>query len=80
MKRHRVGKAKSHRLHRGYVRTESGKILVQVPDGSPWGFSLLSDDQSWPGGVGIARSWKPISKKSVSAKKRAELGWILEGS
>ena len=62
----------------GYVRTADGTILVQLADNSQHGFSLHDDEQSWPGGFGIAREWTLIPASEVSAEDQARLGWILE--
>ena len=61
-----------------YVCTESGRYLVQVPDDSQWGFALCDDDQSWPGGFGIASEWTAIGADQVPAEVRAELDWLLD--
>ena len=58
-----------------YVLTNRGEVLVQVLDGSHWGFSLYSDDQCWPGGFGLgASSWEIVKAAEVSSQIRAELG------
>jgi hypothetical protein len=67
-------------LHRGYVRTERGSVLVQLPDDTTFGFSLHSDDQSWPGGLGVDSEWEALNESDVSAQDRARLGWLLEAS
>lgn len=62
-----------------YVRTSTGKILVQIPDPEVYGGCWLCDgDQSWPGGLGIATDWTAISEAEVSEADRDRLGWILE--
>jgi hypothetical protein len=69
-------------IHAGYVITEDGTILVQVPDpDSRWGFYLSDDDQSWDGGFGVASEWEPISDDDprIGDDDRERLGWILEG-
>ena len=63
-------------IHVGYVLTSEGKYLVQVPSKNEWGFSLCSDDQSWPGGFGIATEWEIVH--DVPAEVRENLGWILD--
>jgi hypothetical protein len=65
----------------GYVVTEDGTVLVQVPDvSSPWGFHLADDDQTWDGGHGIASSWELVADDDsrISDSNRERLGWILE--
>lgn len=46
--------------HVGYVITEDDIILLQLPADNQWGFVLADDDQSWPGGFGIASRWEAI--------------------
>jgi hypothetical protein len=66
-------------MTRTYVRTESGRILVQLPDDSQWGFALADEDgQSWPGGFGIATSWETVAPDHVSKEDRERLGWLLD--
>lgn len=65
-------------IYRGYVRTNRGTYLVQLPDDSTFGFSLLSDDQSWPGGFGIAIAWEAVSADDVPADVRERLGFLLD--
>lgn len=65
----------------GYVITDDGTVLVQVPDpGSRWGFSLADDDQSWDGGVGIASEWELVKDDDprITEEDRERLGWILQ--
>lgn len=64
----------------GYVLTETGEILVQVPDDNPWGFALLDDDQQWPGGFGVAGEWQllPGDDPRITAEIRERLGWLLD--
>lgn len=66
--------------HTGYVVTDSGKILVQTPENNLWGFSLQDDDQSWPGGFGIAQSWDAIEADDprITPAVRERLQWILD--
>ena len=60
-----------------YVRTNTGRILVQVPDETEFGFSLCDGEQSWPGGFGIASDWTAISPSEVPAEIRARLHFIF---
>jgi hypothetical protein len=70
----------------GYVITEDGTILVQIPDpDSRWGFCLSDSDgdeysESWDGGFGAASSWELISDDDprITDADRERLGWILE--
>jgi len=63
-----------------YVLTSDGRVLVQIPTRNPWGFSLADEDQTWPGGVGIAESWTTVSASIVSKEDRDRLEWILKAS
>jgi hypothetical protein len=45
----------------GYVVTEGGTVLLQVPCDNNWGFVLCDDDQEWPGGFGVASRWEAIA-------------------
>lgn len=64
--------------YKGYVRTDTGEIMVQIPDSeSRFGFYLANEEQSWDGGIGIAASWEAISKSDVSEEDKERLGWIL---
>lgn len=66
-------------IYKGYVRTNKGEILVQIPDPqSRWGFYLADEEQTWDGGFGIlASAFFSISEKKVSKKDKERLGWIL---
>ena len=61
-----------------YVRTDDGTYLVQLVDDSPWGFSLYSSDQSWPGGCGIAVTWETVNASKVPEEVRSALDWLLD--
>jgi len=61
-----------------YVRTTDGKYLVQVSDANAWGFVLADDDQSWPGGFGVAASWEAVPSNCVPADVRERLEYLLE--
>lgn len=65
----------------GYVLTDDGLILVQVPDpDSRWGFYLADDDQSWDGGFGIAGKWELLSADDprISADDHERLDFMLD--
>ncbi len=64
----------------GFVVTPEGEYFIQRPADNQWGFELLSADQSWPGGIGAARSWKAVARESVPPEVEEELGWILDES
>jgi hypothetical protein len=69
------------KTHCGYVITETGKVLVQVPDtDSRWGFYLADDDQTWDGGFGVASEWDAIADDDprITDDDRERLGWILD--
>jgi hypothetical protein len=62
----------------GYVRTDRGAVLVQIPDDGPHGFALADDDRTWPGGLGIATSWVPLADSDVDEDDRERIGWLLD--
>lgn len=63
-----------------FVRTTDGRYLVQVPADNQWGFSLCDDDQSWPGGHGVASEWEAVTPDQVPAEEQKRLGWLLESN
>ena len=63
---------------KNYVKTDTNMVLVQVPDDNEFGFSLCDDDQSWPGGFGVARRWEIIPESEVPDEDRERLGWIFD--
>lgn len=70
------------KLHKGYVITANGTILVQIPDpGSAWGFYLADEGQSWPGGFGWD-SWEPLYSDDdrITDEEREAMGWRLHES
>jgi hypothetical protein len=55
--------------------------LLQVTDRSRWprwGFALLSEDQCWEGGFGIARQWEVVAPDEVPERIRQEFDEVLE--
>lgn len=66
--------------YRGFVITDRGNVLVQLPADNEWGFSLHSDDQEWPGGLGIADEWGGVdaSDPRITDDEREELFWLLD--
>jgi hypothetical protein len=59
----------------GYVKcAETGSIYVQVPDNSQWGFTIYSDNQSWPGGFGIMTEWTLVPDNEVPKEVKEVLG------
>ena len=65
-------------MYVGYVVTDTGHYLVQRPADNQWGFELLSADQSWPGGIGAARTWTAVAREDVPPEVEDSLGWILD--
>lgn len=62
-----------------YVTDGKGNYLVQVEDDTQFGFSLLSDDQSWPGGFGSGwTTWQCVTKTAVPRRIRKQLDWLFE--
>ena len=60
-------------IKRGYVKTNEGLYYVQAPDNNEWGFTLYSDDQSWPGGFGLGE-WTLVPVDLVPNDVKALLG------
>lgn len=62
-----------------YVVTDAGGVLVQLPADNRWGFVLADDDQSWPGGFGVAQTWEAVSHDDprITDDDRDRLGWLL---
>ena len=69
-------------MHIGYVITEAGSVLVQVPADNRWGFCLCDDDQSWPGGFGVASNWEAVADDDprITTADRERLQWLLDNS
>jgi hypothetical protein len=67
-------------IEAGYVVTEDGTILVQKPEDNRWGFTLHSDDQSWPGGFGAASTWNLLADDDprITTDVRDSLSWLLD--
>ena len=67
-------------IHASYclVRSVDGDYAVQVryPDGS---FVILTDDLTFPGGIGWAVSWEAVPEHEVPENVRRELLYALEG-
>lgn len=58
--------------------TDGVCYLVQQPASNMWGFTLYSDDQSWPGGFGCGlKKWWAVSADSVPKEDRDRLEWLL---
>lgn len=67
-------------IPKGYVLTNRGTVLVQLPADNRWGFLLADDDQTWEGGLGAATSWDLIAADDprISAADHERLDWLLE--
>jgi hypothetical protein len=73
--------SQANEVKAGYVLTEDGSILLQIPDpDSRWGFYLADDDQSWDGGFGVASEWELLddSDPRITDADRERLGAILD--
>lgn len=65
----------------GYVITDRGAVLVQVPDpSSRWGYFLADDDRTWDGGFGVASKWElvPDDDPRIRDEDRERLGWMVD--
>ena len=61
-----------------YVLTECGDYLLQIPYDVPFGFALVDDDQTFPGGIGVAKRWQKVDIGEVPRGVRDRLDWIIE--
>lgn len=62
-----------------YVSDGNGNYLVQAEEDNRWGFSLFSDDQSWPGGFGSGwRTWHIVPKAKVPKRIRKTLDFLFD--
>jgi uncharacterized circularly permuted ATP-grasp superfamily protein len=61
-----------------FVRDNDGSFAVQVryPDGY---FVILTDDLTFPQGIGWAVSWEAVPEHEVPENVRRELLYALEG-
>lgn len=69
-------------MDRTFVVTDKGTVLVQVEDAaSEFGFYLADDDQTWPGGFGVATRWESVSESDprITADDHDRLDWLLSG-
>ena len=78
LKPRRVSEIMKKQVPAGFVKTSDGTWLVQKPADNQWGFELCDDDQSWPGGLGIATSFELVAQNKVPKTVREELGWLLD--
>lgn len=71
----------SEKIHTGYVITEDGSILLQIPcESSRWGFYLCDEDESWDGGLGVASDWEALKfdDPRITPEDHERLDWCLE--
>jgi hypothetical protein len=61
-----------------FVRSFHGDYAVQVNLRSGM-FVILTDDQTFPGGIGWAASWEAIPAEEVPENVRRELLYAVEG-
>jgi hypothetical protein len=62
-----------------YIKTDLGKIGVQLDRPNEWGFSLFDSSDEYPGGFGFQPGsfhWREIPKPADRIASR--FGWILE--
>lgn len=64
----------------GYVLTDHGTLLAQLPDDNRWGFVLADEDQTWEGGFGFGCSWELLADNDprITEADRERLGWLFE--
>jgi hypothetical protein len=79
----RGGETRTNReqpIKAGYVQTDLGQILAQLPADNQWGFVLADDDQTWPGGLGAATEWELLANDDprITDADRERLSWLLE--
>ena len=61
-----------------FVRSFQGDYAVQVNLRSGM-FVILTDDLTYPGGIGWAAEWKVVDPEEVPEEVRRELQWAVEG-
>lgn len=63
--------------HTGLVRHSNGQTYYQQPADNQWGFELVDDDQSYPGGTGLGNgTWEPVTIHTVTTQ--TELDQLVE--
>ncbi len=67
-------------MHCGYVLTDRGDILLQLPVDNACGFVLADENQLWPGGVGIACKWEALEDNDarITPEMRKRLRWMVD--
>jgi hypothetical protein len=67
-------------LHIGYVLTNTGRVMVQLPDDGAHGFALADGEQYWPGGLGAAQEWEALRDDDprITEGDRQQLQWLLD--
>ena len=61
-----------------FVRSTDGDYAVQVRLRSGM-FVILTDDLTYPGGIGWANEWTTVSEQEVPEEIRRELLYAVEG-
>ena len=62
-----------------YVITASGNIYLQITADNQYGFSICSEDQTWPGGFGLGE-WTLIDNDDprITDADRERIQWIID--
>jgi hypothetical protein len=65
-----------------YCQAIDGQIYIWVADDNSQGFTIIDENESWPGGLGLAQpiTCKPDDDWVIDQKVRDRLGFILEGA
>ena len=61
-----------------FVRSSDGDYAVQVEHDNGH-FVILTDDLTYPGGIGWANEWTTVSEHEVPEKLRRELLYAIDG-
>lgn len=64
-------------ISKRYVWCETGEYYVQARDDNQFGFSLYSNDQTFPGGFGVGGEWVVVPAREVPREERERLGWLF---
>ncbi len=69
----------TQKTYKGWVRHSNGQAYYQQPADNQWGFDLLDDDQTYPGGTGIGNgTWEPISVSGLSLDELERLNYLAD--
>lgn len=61
-------------VYEGWVRHSNGQAYYQQAADNQWGFDLLDEEKSYPGGVDLGNgSWAPISESDLLPEEVARL-------